>query len=150
MDALMQFLIDYGLVGMFISALLAGTVLPFSSEVIMLALAAAGVSPTALLITATIGNTLGGVINYWIGSLGNEQWLLRYLRADKEKLQRGIRYSQKYGYWSGLLAWVPILGSVVSVALGYLRVNFWACLITFVVGKLARYFILMGSYHLFS
>ncbi len=150
MDTVLQFLTDYGLLGMFISALLAGTVLPFSSEVVMVALAAAGVSPTALLITATLGNTIGGVINYWIGTLGKEEWLMRYLRTSPERMQKGIGYAQRYGYWSGLLAWVPILGSVISVALGYLRVNFVACLITFVIGKVARYIILMGSYHLFT
>ena len=150
MDTLLQFLSDYGLFGMFLSSLLAGTVLPFSSEVVMVALAAAGVSPTALLITATLGNTLGGVINYWIGTLGKEEWLMRYLRTNHERLQKGIGYAQKYGYWSGLLAWVPILGSVISVALGYLRVNFPACLTTFVVGKFTRYIILMASYHLFT
>ncbi len=150
MDTVLQFLTDYGLLGMFISALLAGTVLPFSSEVVMVALAAAGVSPTALLITATLGNTIGGVINYWIGTLGKEEWLMRYLRTSPERMQKGIGYAQRYGYWSGLLAWVPILGSIISVALGYLRVNFVACLITFVIGKVARYIILMGSYHLFT
>lgn len=150
MDSVLQFLTDYGLFGMFLSSLLAGTVLPFSSEVVMVALAAAGVSPTALLITATLGNTLGGVINYWIGTLGKEEWLMRYLRTSHERLQKGIGYAHRYGYWSGLLAWVPILGSVISVALGYLRVNFTACLITFVVGKFTRYIILMGSYHLFT
>ena len=150
MDTVLQFLTDYGLLGMFISALLAGTVLPFSSEVVMVALAAAGVSPTALLITATLGNTIGGVINYWIGTLGKEEWLMRYLRTSPERMQKGIGYAQRYGYWSGLLAWVPILGSIISVALGYLRVNFVACLITVVIGKVARYIILMGSYHLFT
>ena len=114
MDTVLQFLSDYGLWGMFLSSLLAGTVLPFSSEVVMLALAAAGVSPVALLVTATLGNTLGGVINYWIGTLGKEEWLMRYLRTSPERLQRGIGYAHRYGYWSGLLAWVPILGSVLA------------------------------------
>lgn len=150
MDTVLQFLSDYGLFGMFLSAFLAGTVLPLSSEVVMLALAAAGVSPTALLITATLGNTLGAVVNYWLGTLGKEEWLTRYLRTSPERMQKGIDYAHRYGYWSGLLAWMPILGSVISVALGYLRVNFFACLSTFVVGKVIRYLILMGSYHLFT
>ncbi|MBP3785989.1 MAG: DedA family protein [Bacteroidaceae bacterium] len=150
MDALSHFLLDYGLWGMFVSALLAGSVLPFSSEVVIVGLAAAGVSSPTLLITATAGNVLGGAINYAIGSLGKEEWIYKCLRMDRQKLEQGLRYAHRYGAWGGLLAWVPVIGSVVTVALGYLRTNFLICLITMAIGKWFRYAVLLYGYNLIS
>ena len=70
MEVFLQYLIDYGVAGMFISAFLAGSILPLSSEFVLAGLVAAGVAPLELLLSATLGNTLGSALNYGIGRLG--------------------------------------------------------------------------------
>ena len=70
MDSFIQFLIDWGYGGMFISAFLAGTILPFSSEVVLLACVALGLDPLLSTLSTTLGNVLGGLTCYWIGRLG--------------------------------------------------------------------------------
>lgn len=78
MEFLIPILIQYGYWGMFISALLAATILPFSSEVVILALYAAGLNPVALIVYGSIGNILGSMINYGIGRLGKLEWIEKY------------------------------------------------------------------------
>ena len=121
MDAFIEFLVAHGVWGMMLSAFLAGSVLPFSSELVMVGLLAAGADPTGLLICATVGNTLGGMFNYGVGSLGKEEWIERIAKVPPEKLERGLVYVRKYGSWAGLLAWIPVLGSVITVSMGFLR-----------------------------
>lgn len=146
MSEFVQFLIDIGLPGMFAAAFLAGSVAPFSSEVVMVGLAALGVSPAELLVWGTLGNTLGAVFNYWIGSLGKTEWIVRYLHVKPEKLERGIAMVYAHGAWCGLLAFLPVLGSMVSVSLGYMRVSLWRSTLAFLAGKLVRYIVLMASF----
>ena len=79
MDGLISFLTDYGYIGMLVSGFLAGSIFPLSSEVVMLALMAAGLDPWQLVIYGTIGNTLGSMLNYWIGTFGRMDWIEKYL-----------------------------------------------------------------------
>ena len=144
MDAFIDFLIANGPLGMFIAAFLAGSFFPFSSEVVMMGLLGIGASPTSLLIWGTFGNILGSLFNYGIGSLGREEWITQYAKVPPEKLEHGKAYVHRYGPWAGLLAWVPLLGSVVTVALGYLRVNLPLSLLTIGIGKYVRYQILIS------
>lgn len=145
MDAITPYLIDYGLWGMFISAFLAGSILPLASEAVLAALVAAGVAPIELLIVATLGNTLGSVTNYGIGRLGKEEWISRVLRISPEGLARGQRYIHRFGFWGGLLSWLPVVGELLTVALGYLRVNFPLTVLTIFVGKLIRYWFIVAA-----
>ena len=74
-DTLVQLLIDWGYVGLFISALLAGSIIPFSSEIVMVALVKVGLSPALCVLSATLGNTLGGMTCYYMGRLGRIDWI---------------------------------------------------------------------------
>lgn len=138
-------MIDHGATGMFLSAFLAGSILPFSSELVLAALVAAGVSPLHLLWCATVGNTLGSCLNYGIGRLGREEWIERWVRVSPERLARGKRYVRRFGFWAGLLSWVPVVGEVTTVALGFLRTNFPLTLLTIFVGKWLRYWIIIAA-----
>lgn len=77
MDAIAQFFVEWGYVGLFLSAFIAGSILPFSSEAVMVILAGMGLDPVGCLIAASLGNTLGGMTCYWIGSLGRTEWITR-------------------------------------------------------------------------
>lgn len=146
MDALIQWLIDAGPAGMFIAAFLAGSVFPLSSEVVMLALLGAGSNPTGLLIWGTTGNILGSMFNYGIGRLGREDWILRFTKVSPEKLKRGRHYVRRYGAWAGLLAWIPVVGELITVAMGFLRTNALLSFITIGAGKYVRYQILVSAW----
>ena len=91
MESFVDFLIQAGPTGMFIAAFLAGSIFPFSSEVVMIALLGAGASPLGLLLWGTVGNILGSVVNYSIGTLGKEEWITRYAKVSPDKLRRGKR-----------------------------------------------------------
>ncbi len=138
--------LTWGPAGMFVAAFLAGSFFPFSSEVVMLGLLGAGADADGLLWWGTAGNTLGSLFNYGVGTLGREDWITRYAKVPPDKLERGKRYVQRYGPWAGLLAWIPLLGSVVTVALGYLRVNVFTSMLTITAGKFARYYLLVYAY----
>ena len=146
LDSLQQLLIENGALGMFLAAFLAGSFLPFSSEVVMIALLTAGTPATELLIWGTLGNVLGALFNYFIGSLGKEEWIQQWTKVSPEKLENGKQKVRKYGSWAGLLAWIPILGSVITVAMGYLRTNLLYSVFNIAVGKFARYAILISAY----
>ncbi len=144
MDFIVNLLVDWGLPGMFIAAFLAGSFIPFSSEAVMVTLIAAGGDPWGLFIWASLGNILGGMFNYGVGRMGDENWIYKLLKLPPKKLNKGIQQVKRYGVWAGLLSWIPILGSVITVAMGYLRLNPVYSAISMAVGKAIRYYIVMA------
>ena len=127
---------------MFIASFLAGSFFPFSSEAVMTGLRAADLSIWPLTLCATVGNVLGALFNYSVGRLGKEDWVYRLLRVKQDRLERSEQFVHRYGAWMGLLAWLPILGSVITIAMGLLRINIWKSIFTITIGKAARYAVL--------
>lgn len=145
MDQFIRWLIDWGYVGLFLSALLAGSVVPFSSEVVMLALVKLGLNPTACLLVATAGNTLGGMTCYVMGLWGRLDWVERYLRVKREKVERMQRFLQGKGALMGFLAFLPFVGGPLGVALGFMRSNLLLTALSMMVGKLLRYAVMLWA-----
>jgi len=149
MDAITHFLIDYGYWGMFLSAFLAGSVLPFSSEAVMLGLLAAGVDPVPLLIYGSIGNVMGGMVNYGLGRLGKLEWLKKYFHLKQSSIDRAYRFMGGHGAWMGFFAFLPILGSAITVVLGLTRANLPLSVFSITLGKVMRYSLLIWGANLF-
>lgn len=143
MAELTGFLVQFGGFGMFLSALLAGSIIPFSSEIVMTALQIAGVSKMSLLLWGTAGNVLGSSINYGLGRLGKTEWLEKHAHIRHDKLEKSEKIVQKYGPIAALFAWIPILGSAITVALGLLRANFTVTVVFMTIGKAARYAVML-------
>ena len=143
MDILIQALEDYGYLGMTIAAFLAGSVFPFSSEAVMASLQLAGLEPWPLFLCATVGNVAGSMFNYWIGTFGRMEWIEKYLHIPAEKVNRTKAWIDGRGAWIGALCFVPILGSVLSVTLGYMRANPYVTLVAIFAGKSVRYALLI-------
>ena len=101
MEQFYNVLIGYGPWGMFLSAFLAGSVLPFSSEVVMLALLAVGINPLVLFVAASAGNTLGGVTCYYVGRVASPEWLQRVFRIKDEHMQRARALVSRWGALMG-------------------------------------------------
>ena len=127
---------------MLVAAFLAGSFFPFSSEAVFAALFAAGLQPVELTIYATIGNVAGGMFNYGVGRLGRLDWIEKYLHVKKERLDKATRFMGGHGAWMGFFAFVPILGSAITICLGLMRSNIPISITSITLGKLIRYVIL--------
>lgn len=131
---------DWGLTGLFLSAFLAATILPLSSEATLAALLLAERwDPWALWAAATLGNGLGSVVNWLMG-----RWALHFqdrqwFPVSPENLGAAQRRFRKYGQWSLLFAWVPLIGDPLTLAAGLLRVRFLPFVLLVFTGKGARY-----------
>ncbi len=143
MDALIDILIGYGYWGMFVAAFLAGSFFPFSSEVVMVALNAAGLNGWQLIIYGTMGNVLGGIFNYCVGILGKMEWIEKYLHVKKESLDRAERFMGGHGALMGFFSFLPLLGSAITIVLGLTRANIPLSLISVTLGKFLRYVLLI-------
>lgn len=145
MDDIIQHLIAYGYTGMGVAAFVAGSVLPFSSETLLVGLLLAGLKPWPLFVTATLGNVLGSMFNYWIGTFGRLEWIERYLHVKREKIERTQRWLRGHGAWMGFLCFLPVVGSALSVTLGYMRANPYLSFLSITLGKALRYAILIWA-----
>jgi membrane protein YqaA with SNARE-associated domain len=129
--------------GLFGAALLAATILPMQSEAVLAGLILAGQQPMwALLVTASLGNVLGSVINYGLG-LGVERFAgRRWFPASPAAMARARGHYRRWGHWSLLLAWAPVIGDPLTVVAGLLREDFWRFVVLVTVAKVGRYLVL--------
>jgi membrane protein YqaA with SNARE-associated domain len=139
----MDFLIEYGYIGVFIASFLAATILPFSSEVVLTGVLMTEASYWPCMIAATTGNFLGGMTCYWLGMAGKIEWIERYLRLDKSKLERIQRRIKNKSSWIGFFVFLPGIGDFIAVALGFLRSNVWVVAGSMFAGKALRYWVWM-------
>ncbi|NDV80660.1 YqaA family protein [Bacteroides sp. 51] len=141
MDAFINFLIEWGYVGMFLSALLAGSAVPFSSEAVLAALLhpSTGLNPVLVILSASVGNLLGSLTCYWLGHLGKMEWLVKYFHMKEEKIIRMQNYLNGRSAFMAFFAFLPIIGTLIAVALGFLRSNIYVVSISMFIGKVLRY-----------
>ena len=135
-----------GLLGLFLATFLAATILPFSSEAILLFFLSKGIDPLVCLTIATLGNSLGGLTNYFLGRLGNPLWLT-YIGVKHEKIINREKWVLQYGSFLAFFSWLPFVGDPLLVVLGYFRSKFTPTIIWMVIGKLLRYFVLFLVYY---
>lgn len=146
MDSLSDFFINYGYLGMGLASFLAGTFFPFSSETVMAALLlASDMDPVLTVASASIGNVLGSMVNYAIGRMCKPETVNRLFKIKPSRMERAQKYVGRYGSWMGFFAFLPILGTAISLALGFLRANVWGTLLFTLIGKVARYVIVAYS-----
>lgn len=137
----MTALAAYG--GLFLSALVAATVLPAQSELLLAALLRSGDWSTGLLLaSASVGNVLGSVINYWLGRGAEAFSHRRWFPASPPALSRAQHWYRRYGRWYLLLSWVPIVGDPLTVVAGVLREPIWRFLLLVTIAKVGRYIVL--------
>lgn len=139
----MEFLVTWGLAGLFVAAFLAATVLPFSSEIVFTGVLLAGASPWNCVVVATIGNWLGGLTCYWIGHAGKIDWIEKYLHVKNERVDSLKDRIDRYGSWLAFFAFLPGIGDVIAVAAGFFRCRFLIVAISMLLGKLIRYIVWM-------
>ncbi len=127
-----------GLGGLALSAFLSSTLLPGSSEVVLLLLLRDGqIAPGLLLVVASVANTLGGLSTYLIG-YGLALGLLKSGRIERPQA-RALAWAEQWGYVVLLFSWLPLIGDGLCLAAGWLRVPWLAAVAAMFVGKAARY-----------
>lgn len=144
----MEWLEGMGLFGLFIGTFLAATVLPFSSDVLYIAILAATKDPVSCLIVGTLGNWLGSVLTYGMGWIGKWEWIEKWFKVKHETLVRQKARIDRYGVWLALLAWVPFIGDVIAIALGFYKTKpFWTITLL-LIGKFGRFLVWNFAYGL--
>ena len=138
---------ETGYIGLFLSAFFAATILPVASEVVLLAMLAYHYDSMVCLVVASTGNTLGAMLNYYIGYLGNPIWLKK-IGVSLEKIEEWSTRVQKYGIWLALFSWLPVVGDLIGVALGFFRSPKLMTFVFFAIGKFIRYSIVILLYFL--
>ena len=128
-----------GYIMLFGSAFLAATILPFYSEVVLFALLREGGDPTILIIVATLGNTLGAVVNWLLGLYLLHFQDRRWFYFNRDQIAKAQRWFQRYGFWSLLMAWAPVGGDALTLVAGIMKVRLWLFLVLVGSGKALRY-----------
>ena len=132
---------EWGYLGLFIAAFLAGSIIPFSSEVVLGLLLVAGYDPWGCVISATLGNWLGGVTCYYIGYLGKTEWIHTYLKMPEDKLNKMQHFLKGKGSLFGFFVYIPVIGDIMMVALGLLRAIPIGTLLSMMAGTFSRYYL---------
>lgn len=145
METITEFLIDWGYWGLFLSALVAGSILPFSSEAVMLVLVHMGLDPVLCVASASAGNTLGGMSCYWIGTLGRSEWITR-LGIKERQLARARKFLAGRGALMAFFAFLPTIGEAIAIVLGLMRSNVWLTGGSMLAGKTLRYIVVLASF----
>lgn len=132
----MESLIDLGYWGLLVGSFLASTVIPMSADVLLVGILALGGNIWLCLGIATLGNWLGGLTSYWIGWIGKWVWIERWLKVKEEQLVRQKSKIDRYGTLLALLTWLPIIGDLFAIALGFYKIS----------PKLSAFYMLVGRF----
>ncbi|HCO67844.1 MAG TPA: hypothetical protein DIT04_08855 [Dysgonomonas sp.] len=135
--------VEYGYIGLFIASFLAATILPFGSEFVFVTLIAMGLDPWTCTIVASVGNWLGGMTNYFLGRLGKVEWIEKYLKIKREKIDKIQNFLKGKGASMAFFSFLPVVGDIIAVALGFMRANVLVVNISMLLGKFARYAAIM-------
>ncbi|MFG1283183.1 YqaA family protein [Xanthobacter autotrophicus] len=128
--------------GLFLTALAAATILPMQSEAVLVGLLLADYSPWLLVAVSSVGNVLGSAVNWLLGR-GIERFRDRdWFPASEAAIDRAQGWYRRYGRWSLLLSWAPVIGDPLTVVAGMLREPLPIFLLLVAVAKIGRYLIL--------
>ena len=137
----MESFLELGLLGLFISSFIAATIIPFSSELVLSFLLANQYPLEMCLLIATLGNWLGGISSYGLGRLGEWTYIKYFTGLNKIKIGK---VKGKVDKWKSPLAffcWLPIVGDIFAVGLGFYKINFFKVSLLMLIGKMIRYFL---------
>lgn len=135
-------MIEAGYWGLFFASFLAATILPFSSEAMLVAMLLAGGNVTTCIVSASVGNWLGSMTTYALGYIGDWRRISGWLKVKKESTDKYLGLAQKYGAWLGLFVWLPGIGDVIAICMGLMRTPVIYSMVLILIGKVVRYWIM--------
>jgi len=139
----MEDLLAWGYPGLFIIGFIAGSILPLSSEAALSTVLALGWPAWPCILVIFIGNWFGASTNYFIGRFGKIEWIEKYLRIKRARIEKARRFLQGKGIWLATISFFPFLGNALVVAFGISRTPFWKVGMLMFVGRFVRYVVWM-------
>jgi membrane protein YqaA with SNARE-associated domain len=137
----MDSLANLGYLGLFLASFLASTVVPLSSDIVLTSLIALNFDVWICIFVATAGNFLGGLTTYGLGYLGKWQWIEKYFKKSKEDIEKFQNKVKKVGIIAAAFAWLPFIGDVIALALGFLRFKPAPVFVMMLIGRFCRFLV---------
>ncbi|RLA82701.1 MAG: DedA family protein [Epsilonproteobacteria bacterium] len=134
---------------LFLISFISATLFPLGSEALLLYNLTLDLNIYLLFFFATFGNSLGSVVNYWIGLKG-EEYLIDKKVLNEKSILKSKKYFDKYGGYSLLFSWVPIIGDPITFIAGVLKYNIKKFILLVILAKGGRYLFLIISYKLYT
>lgn len=147
---LTEILAKYGLYGLFAGSFLSSLFIPLGADILFVGLLAAGMNPWECLFTATFGSWCGGLLIYYIGYSGNPEKIKHLFRLKPGQLEKQKVKIDKYGILMALLVWLPVIGDVSNVALGFYRIKPKTTLFFMFIGRMTRFLLWVVLYLIFA
>lgn len=135
----MELLLEWGYLGLFIGAFLAATIIPFSSDVLLLGMLAAGGGIVPTVLWASLGNWAGGMFSYYMGYYGKWEWVEKWFKVKRETLEKQKAKIDRWGSMLALLSWLPFVGDLFAIGLGFYKVRVVPVALFMLIGKSARF-----------
>ncbi len=139
---MLENMMAYGYVGLFVISFGAATILPMSSEAVFAAMIGSGFNPWICVAAASVGNWLGGMTNYYLGYLGKTEWLEKYLKIKRGRIVKVQHFVAGKGAMSAFFCFLPAVGDLLAFVLGMMRANLLTVNVAMFCGKLFRYVVL--------
>ena len=140
----MEVFINFGYLGLFLAAFLAATILPLSSEIVLVTLIGLKFNILYCFIFVSLGNWLGALTNYYLGYLGKLEWIEKYLKVKKEKIKKQQDRMQQYGFFLAAFSWLPFIGELFPLSLGFFKVNKYKVAFFMLLGISLRYIVVLS------
>lgn len=137
----MEYFQELGYLGLFISSFLSATLIPLSPEIVLSFLIAKGFNIPLSIIIATLGNWFGSIFTYFIGRIGDWRKIEKYFKIKKERVFNFKIKIDRYGSFIAFFSWMPFLGDILALSLGFFKVNFTKVSIWMLFGKTIRFII---------
>lgn len=140
----------YGYYGLFLGTFLSSLFLPLGSDLLFIGMLGAKANPWICLFVATIGNWLGGLVTYFISYAGNSDRIKKLFHVSREQIEKQKHRIDKYGSLMALIVWIPVLGDVSTIALGFYRIKPIATLSYMLIGRMCRFLFWVILYLIFK
>ena len=137
----MEYFQELGYLGLFISSFLSATLIPLSPEIVLSVLIAKGFNIPLSIIIATLGNWFGSIFTYFIGRIGDWRKIEKYFKIKKERVFNFKIKIDRYGSFIAFFSWMPFLGDILALSLGFFKVNFTKVSVWMLFGKTIRFIV---------
>lgn len=137
----MEYFQELGYLGLFISSFLSATLIPLSPEIVLSVLIVKGFNIPLSIIIATLGNWFGSIFTYFIGRIGDWRKIEKYFKIKKERVFNFKIKIDRYGSFIAFFSWMPFLGDILALSLGFFKVNFTKVSIWMLFGKTIRFIV---------
>lgn len=145
-----EVLSKYGLYGLFAGSFLSSLFIPLGADILFVGMLATGANPWECLFVATTGGWVGGILIYYIGYSGNPAKIKRIFKIKEGQLEKQKTKIDKYGALLAFLVWIPVIGDISNVALGFYRINPKTTFLFMYLGRMARFLLWVVLYMIFA